>query len=277
MSDNVKENNWPTIAFVISVIVAALTGLGLLWFGVRDPELFKGLGQWGDFFGGTLNPIFTFVTVLGLLLTIALQRKELSLTRNELIRSADALEIQSEQINAQKFENTLFQMLSMFNEIVDSIEIEHDNVKKTFKGRDAIEYICQLMDKKYKDYIITEYNIIEDRPYTKSEIINNFSTFFMNGYSNKISHYFRYLYNIFKFIDQSDHTRKHHSRMVRSQLSNQELKLLFYNSFSEQGRKFKTIAENHALFDNLPGNQLLEKDHKIYFSEKAFGIENAAE
>ena len=227
MSDNVKENNWPTIAFVISVIVAALTGLGLLWFGVRDPELFKGLGQWGDFFGGTLNPIFTFVTVLGLLLTIALQRKELSLTRNELIRSADALEIQSEQINAQKFENTLFQMLSMFNEIVDSIEIEHDNVKKTFKGRDAIEYICQLMDKKYKDYIITEYNIIEDRPYTKSEIINNFSTFFMNGYSNKISHYFRYLYNIFKFIDQSDHTRKHHSRMVRSQLSNQELKLLF--------------------------------------------------
>ncbi|WP_417845563.1 putative phage abortive infection protein [Thalassospira povalilytica] len=277
MSNKLKENHWPAIVFVFAVISAAFTGLGLLWFGIRDPEIFISLGQWGDFFGGTLNPIFTFVTLLGLLLTIALQRKELTLTRKELERSANALESQSDQINAQKFENTFFQMLSMFNEIVDSIEVDHTNVKKTYKCRDAINYICNLMNRSYSEYITTQFNASEKRPYTPTEMIDSFSTFFIKKYSDKTSHYFRLLYNIFKFIDNSEHAKLHHSRMVRSLLSNQELKLLFYNSLSEPGRKFKAAAEKHALFDNLPTNELLEPNHKLYFSEKAFGIENAAE
>ncbi|MBR9898905.1 MAG: hypothetical protein GYB19_02475 [Rhodospirillales bacterium] len=277
MGNKLRENHWPAIAFVVAVISAAFTGLGMLWFGIRDPEIFISLGQWGDFFGGTLNPVFTFVTLLGLLLTIALQRKELSLTRKELERSADALESQSDQINAQKFETTLFQMLSIFNEIVDSIELDHTKVRKTYKGRDAINYICNLMNRNYSEYSIKEYNTQENRPYTSKELVDNFSTYFINQHSSKMSHYFRLLYNIFKLIDNSDHAKLHHSRMVRSLLSNQELKLLFYNSLSEPGRKFQVIAEKHALFDNLPTNELLEQEHKLYFSDKAFGIENAAD
>ncbi|WP_167332737.1 putative phage abortive infection protein [Thalassospira permensis] len=277
MSENAKDNHLASITFVVAVVLAAFAGLGLLWFGIKDPDSFSNLGPWGDFFGGTLNPIFTFVTVLGLLLTIALQRKELTLTRKELERSANALEIQSDQINAQKFENTFFQMLSIFNEIVDSIEIGHTNIKKSFKGRDAISYICNLMDEKYKEYIISKYNELENRPYTETEMVFKFSTFFIKSHSINMSHYFIFLYNIFKFIEINEYSKKYHSRMVRSMLSEQELKLLFYNSLSEQGRKFKDFAEKHALFDNLPITDLLENNHKLYFSEKAFGNDDAAE
>lgn len=53
-----------------------------------DPER---LGQLGDFLGGTLNPIFGFATVCLLLWSVFIQRKELSLTREELKASAVAL------------------------------------------------------------------------------------------------------------------------------------------------------------------------------------------
>lgn len=49
-------------------------------------------GPFGDFFGGMLNPTLTFLMFMGLLSTINLQQKELSLTRKEYIRTADALE-----------------------------------------------------------------------------------------------------------------------------------------------------------------------------------------
>ncbi|MEY4590486.1 MAG: hypothetical protein RL497_2562 [Pseudomonadota bacterium] len=41
-------------------------------------------GPFGDFFGGMLNPILTFLTFMGLLVTIILQQKELRLTRTEI-------------------------------------------------------------------------------------------------------------------------------------------------------------------------------------------------
>lgn len=52
-------------------------------------------GTFGDFFGGMLNPILTFLTFMGLLITIVLQQKELRLTRKELKESSLALTEQS--------------------------------------------------------------------------------------------------------------------------------------------------------------------------------------
>jgi len=64
-------------------------------------------GTFGDFFGGTLNPLFSFFALIALLLTIILQsrqveisRKELELTRDELSKTAKAAQAQ-----AQHFEN----------------------------------------------------------------------------------------------------------------------------------------------------------------------------
>jgi uncharacterized membrane protein len=41
-------------------------------------------GQFGDYIGGTLNPILSFLALLALLLTIVLQSYELRLTRQEM-------------------------------------------------------------------------------------------------------------------------------------------------------------------------------------------------
>lgn len=242
----------------------------MLWFGYKNPENFKDLGPWGDFFGGTLNPIFTFITVLGLLLTVALQRQELSLTRKELERSADALESQSDQINAQKFESTLFQMLSMLNEIVDSIEYDNRNTGRTLKGRDALNYLYFTLGEKYATMHYYK------STYKNKEKLSEFIEEFTKENSNKISHYFRYLSSIFKLIDNSNYSNKQHSNIVRSQLSNQEILLLFYNSLTEEGKNFQIIAQKHELFDDLPIEKLLHSHHKQYLSDAARENENAA-
>lgn len=72
-------------------------------------------GQFGDFAGGTINPILGFLTLIALILTIVLQsrqlaissrelelsRDELALTRKELRRSASAQELSEKALRAQ--------------------------------------------------------------------------------------------------------------------------------------------------------------------------------
>jgi len=94
-------------------------------------------GTFGDFIGGTLNPIFSFLGLIALLLTIIIQnnglelaRKELELTRleleatrGELKRSAMAQEAtqkvmdeQSKTQLKQQFEGTFFALLNQHND-----------------------------------------------------------------------------------------------------------------------------------------------------------------
>lgn len=53
-------------------------------------------GQFGDFIGGTLNPIIGALGVIGLLWTIYQNQIELAATRKQLEKSADALEQQKD-------------------------------------------------------------------------------------------------------------------------------------------------------------------------------------
>lgn len=81
-----------------------VTGIGALlicayvvWFGVivqlaptNDPDKF---GTFGDFFGGLMNPIVAFAAFYWLTQSVKLQKQELSETRAELKKSADAQDL----------------------------------------------------------------------------------------------------------------------------------------------------------------------------------------
>lgn len=101
----------------VGVLLAIAVGAtaGVLWVGYKNVEAYKNLGTWGDFTGGLLNHVLTFITFLAVLLTLWLQRVELRLTRDEMIRSADALEQQGSTLTKQSFENTFFEMLRLHN------------------------------------------------------------------------------------------------------------------------------------------------------------------
>jgi uncharacterized membrane protein len=58
-------------------------------------------GIFGDFIGGTLNPILSFFSLIALLLTIIFQSKELESTRKELFRSTSAQESTEKMLQKQ--------------------------------------------------------------------------------------------------------------------------------------------------------------------------------
>ncbi len=72
-----------------------------------------------------------------------------------------------------------------------------------------------------------------------------------------------YLYNIFKFIDKSEIKNKHfYSNLVRAQLSNHELSILFYNSLSQYGsEKFSPLIVKYSVLKNMPQSVLLYASH----------------
>ena len=81
-------------------------------------------GTFGDYLGGTLNPIISFLALIGLLYTIHQQAQEMQATREELEQAAEQQRRQSEIFNLQQFESTFFSLLEQHNKAVEKIEAE---------------------------------------------------------------------------------------------------------------------------------------------------------
>lgn len=91
------------------------------------------------------------------------------------------------------------------------------------------------------------------------------------SYSN-LGHYFRMVYNIFRFIDEADFNNLYkirYSRIFRAQISDSELILLFYNCLGSDGHKMLIYALRYELFDNLDRVRLFKREHMRFLQEHA--------
>jgi hypothetical protein len=225
-------------------------------------------GVFGDSFG-VLTSLFSGLAFAGIIFTILLQRDELQLQRRELELTRGEIKNQNQTIEKQNFENTLFQMLRLHNDIVNTIDLRRDSQRGQIvtRGRDCFVAFYKRIQECYPNVEINAPDAQEE------EKIQRAYELFWSKNQQELSHYFRYLYTIFKFIKFSDVGDKRlYSNIVRAQLSDQELLVLFYNCLSKYGKgKFKPIAEEFALFNNLPITQLLKDGHQEFFSASAYG------
>jgi CRISPR/Cas system CSM-associated protein Csm2 small subunit len=115
-----------TVSYIVLAAFLLLsTVFGVYWFYFRDLSISTDPAQWGvfgDYIGGTLNPILSFLTIILLAFTLILQlrqlsisstqlelshkelklsRQELELTRAELKRTAEAQELSEKALRAQ--------------------------------------------------------------------------------------------------------------------------------------------------------------------------------
>ena len=272
------------IAFAILAAVGALAFYGYVYFNNDEYDI---LGTWGDFVGGTLNPILTFFTVIGLLYTIYLQRselyltrQELRLTRKELTKSSNALEAQNLTTKQQRFENTLFSMIEMLNQIVNAMDLV--NGKDIKSGRDCFTYFIDSLgydyflmrwpgappSHRYDSNNLTSVRVFYDHDLKR--ILTAYNHFY-SRYQSDLGHYFRVLYNIFRYIDQSDFSNDIYAKILRAQLSNQELLIIFYNNATDRGKAFAALADRFELYDNMDTERLLRPEHIELASKKSFG------
>ncbi|KJJ13580.1 MULTISPECIES: putative phage abortive infection protein [unclassified Neisseria] len=119
-------NNSHTNSFILDNFLAKLS---------NDPATW---GTFGDYLGGTLNPIISFLAFIGLLYTIHQQAQEMKATRDELERTAEQQSRQSKIFNLRQFESTFFSLLNQHNKIIEKImtPIEAKRIKIIEESRD---------------------------------------------------------------------------------------------------------------------------------------------
>jgi len=218
-------------------------------------------GQFGDFLGGVLNPVFSFLALLALLATFSLQIRELKISSRELQNSATALSQQNNTLRQQQFEVSFFQLLTLHNTIVNSIDLI-DKEKNATKGRDCFKVFLRRLERE-----------ISGHPNCNENEFKLIYSIFFISHEHELGHYFRLLYNIIKLIKNTEQIdKKFYTNIIRAQLSSNELMLIFYNCISELGNeKFKPLVEEFSLLKTIPRATLPNKNLLQLYSPSAFG------
>ena len=189
-----KENKPNRLLWILGIaaVAAFLIVLGLYISYFKNLSVTNDSATWGtfgDYLGGTLNPIISFLALIGLLYTIHQQAQEMQATREELKQAAEQQRQQVEQqsrqseiFNLQQFESTFFSLLEQHNKVVERIEVES-----------IYEELHNIYNKKI-DQITTR------KP---SEELSNSHAIKSINQHYELKSYFNLLFQILKFISIS--------------------------------------------------------------------------
>ena len=242
--------------------------VGILWPQYQWPKSHEQRAAFGETFGA-VNALFAGLAFAGLIWAILLQRDELELQRQELRDTRAELEGQKEQLRLQNetmarqtFENTFFQLLGLHHDIVGAMHVYRPT--RWIDGREAFQALYMF----YRE----EQQGTPGRDQDTRERLNAGYLTFFHKHQSVVGHYFRHLYNIVKFVDNSQiKNKKFYTNLLRAQLSAPELLLLFYNCLSIKGRdKFKPLVERYALLKTVPQEQLIEATDVALYEQDAF-------
>ncbi|MCE2005278.1 putative phage abortive infection protein [Enterobacter bugandensis] len=257
------------------ISVGLLISYGYSYLLMNDIWPFTGMnleqrGSFGDSWG-TFTSIFSALGFCGVIWTIKLQ-----LDATNKIENDSKLRAESEKL--RDFENSFFNMLSILQTIINDMKVPAGKQTKEREGRAVFTYHYR----RFKSHCELTYNIntISDLNHSMFVLENErffysekFWEYFKHRSSN-FSHYYRYIYNLYKFIHESsikDSDKKKYANILRAQISNYELMILYYNGISKHGSKFKIYIEEYSLFDNLPVDRLVSDVHVLFYDIKAWG------
>lgn len=242
------------------LVIAALAAIFILGLNFYFGSISKEVGQFGDFFGGMLNPLLTFLTFFGLIATIVIQKQELKSARIEYEKTATAL-------STQAIETTFFNTLDLHHNItenlsLDILEIEGSNRlsllqiasrnavlglperQTQFSGRLVFGATLSYLTKgsQEPDSAVVRYREIQE------------------DHNHVFGHYFRNLYQALKVIDGysenhlTEGDKRKYTSILRAQLSTTEPALLLINCVDgvcDQGQ-FRNLLVKYSMLEHLP-------------------------
>ncbi|HYJ05786.1 MAG TPA: putative phage abortive infection protein [Chthoniobacterales bacterium] len=230
------------------------------WFQPPAGEFYASRGQFGDMFGA-INALFSALAFAALFFATWLQKRELYYQRLQLEGQKQELQQTREVFEKQTFENTFFHLITLHHEILNASTATTTNdagLPKELRGRDAFEFFYRRL------LALREHNT-KQHPFPVDvelayDILHQF-------HSSSLRHYFRHLYHVVKFVDESGVSQKQfYVDLLRAQLSTNEQLLLFYNCAVGRGRaRFLSLALKYRLFDEMLEENLLvpNRDGKL--------------
>ena len=224
-------------------------------------------GQLGDFAGGFLNPLLSFLALMAVLKTMALQREEMKAAQLESRTATQEQKQQTAVYSKQMFESTLFGMLDVHAKILKDISYV-GGLGSFCEGRRAVDLIV----KSFKNTDAYEAGQSLFGTPSSHEVMQNQVDAFCNQWKGMLGHYYRNLYWIMKMIDTSHETiieerhyrvagrrrfymdyvrKRNYTNIVRAQLSDSEMALLQINCLGDYGVDLKYYVEFYSLLKPL--------------------------
>jgi hypothetical protein len=292
----------PIVPIWLQVMIGlvVLSGLVMLYkylamFGVQASTSQEVWGQFGDFFGGILNPLLSSLTLAAVLVTMRLQSKELKIAQEENKRANEHLEKQANYIRTQNFESVFFRLLDVHMDSRSNVCIG------TSTGKEAFDILVRNAAPCFRVLALTV---------TKPEEISMvyYSKDFRKRIGDALNVYCRGMYQVIKYVDTYEglaasndfvveskiesmtprekmqlrreqdkayrpmyFAKRQYINMLRAQLTPNELKMLYLSCLTEEGVGLKYLAEKYSLFKGL-GKWIVEKPEfaNDYYSYLAF-------
>ena len=252
-----------------SLLIRSIAGIRILEIEIKNQSEIQYWGQLGDFFGGLLNPLLSFMALMAVLYTIKLQREELKEAREENRLSNKIQDKQTEIFERQNFESVLFRLLDVHVKITERLMNQETERRSVFclLNKQATEEL--LTQEKHNPYIPSiEFgeigNRILQRQHHISILSHTASIILEVKNSNILSHYYRNMYQMLKLIDsykagaqgeKDPATRyltcRQYSNMLRALLTNDELIMLTLNCLTKTGGGLKRYVEKYSLLKHL--------------------------
>lgn len=260
-------------------ITLTIIPLAIVFFWNVDFDLEKvadssKIGAFGDFFGGIVGSFWAFTGVLLFYSALKDQRKDFEINRNAFQKQIEALKLQTEEFSLQRdelkatrkvaieqaktqkqqrLESTYFSLLELYSNVLISLNTSCQS-KKFFK--------------ELRDELLEEFTP-SNTPSENHQLTQSLYLKWFYKHKEELTHYFKTIYRIIKIIDESeieDTEKYRYIKILRSQLSENEMLIIYYNSHSIYGEDLYKLILKYNLLKHLPNLSKIEftkfsKDH----------------
>jgi hypothetical protein len=246
-----------TISLVIGVVGVTLAFAGVVAYLVSSPDAYpiSTLAEFGESFGA-ISALFAGLAFAGVILTITLQRQELSESR-EIFR-------------IQRFEGSFYRLLSLYRRNLDDIAISDTNTGHLHTGVSALSYICKKLNQvmqKYSSFLELE----DQRPLYEIQLFIEIQKLI-----HRQGRYLGTLRNILELIERdlpNERERIPYWNIIAGQITSNEARYLFYCCLvSADTDPLRELMHRSGLVGSRLQATNLSSTHRALY-ERVHGIE----
>jgi len=180
-------------------------------------------------------------------------------------------------INAYK-DSVILEGRALFDTIVmymkNVYEFERSDIRTTLQPLSpfspihevVVRFGLELEDGRLLEVVLQDYPDFHVNTYTGEDKVRGIYSVLYDKHKSSLGHYFRNLFLFIKFIDKYEgfdeiyseaevvNLKYQYVKILRAQLSTNEIILLWYNSLSELGRPFQGFLKKYKLLKNVDFN-----------------------
>lgn len=242
------------------------------------------IAQFGDFIGGVIGTLLALAASLLYYIALKEQQNDVKINQRSLDKQiaefgkqVEELELAREvyteqhktmtdQYNVtllQQFENNFFSYFNIYLKVKDQLDKQSSKIDYF---SDAFRCLSSMV--KYPDLQGKTAN--EAYEYTKKQ----YSLFFIKN-REAFSHYFRTMYRLVTIVTSSDVLKLDSDKMkyikiIRSQLTETELLLIYYDIHSSYSGKARQVFYEYNILKHLPPLSKIEIKNKYRITESAY-------